>query len=261
VAPKLGIRWRVSDAVSLLAQYARGFRAPPFEDVNIGLEYSVPFPVRAIPNPDLEAETSDGLEVGVDYHDDDGVRLGVTVFGADYDDFIESKASLGFDPSSGALLFQSRNIDRARVYGAEFRASAPLRDDLSLDLAASWTRGENRVTDEPLNTVDPPSAMARLAWQPAARWRASLAVRAAADQTRVDDTEAELFEPDGYVVFDLGVGYAPNPDVRVDAGIFNLTDETYWRWASVRGRPEGDPLIDLLAAPGRYGAVSLRVRL
>jgi hypothetical protein len=29
------------------------------------------------------------------------VHLSVTVFGADYDDFIESKASLGFDPASG----------------------------------------------------------------------------------------------------------------------------------------------------------------
>lgn len=260
VAPKLGVRWQASDTVSLFGQYARGFRAPPFEDVNIGLEYAVPFPVRAIPNPDLEAETSDGLEFGVDYRRD-GVRLGLTVFGADYDDFIESKASLGFDPASGALLFQSRNIERARVYGAEIRASAPLGDTVSVDLAASWTRGENRVTDEPLNTVDPPSAMTRLAWQPMPRWRASVAVRAAADQSRVDDTEADLYEPDGYVVFDLGVGYAPNPDVRVDAGIFNLTDKTYWHWAAVRGRPEGDPLIDLLAAPGRYGAVSLRVRL
>jgi len=71
----------------------------------------------------------------------------------------------------------------------------------------------------------------------------------------------DFYEPDGYAVFDLTAGYAPNPDMRVNVGVFNVTDKTYWRWGSVRGRPEGDPLIDLLAAPGRYGAVSVRVNL
>lgn len=260
VAPKLGVQWWLNDRVNLFAQYARGFRAPPFEDVNIGLSYSVPFAVRAIPNPDLEAETSDGAEIGMQYRAA-GLRASLTLFGADYDDFIESKASLGFDPASGALLFQSRNIDEARVYGAEMSLGADLSETVRFETEASWTRGENRVTDEPLNSVDPPSLMARLHWQPAPRWHGALAVRAAAAQDRVDETEDDFFEPDGYMVFDLTAGFAPNPDVRVNVGLFNLTDKTYWRWGSVRGRPEGDPLIDLLAAPGRYGAMSVRVNL
>jgi hemoglobin/transferrin/lactoferrin receptor protein len=260
VVPKLGVQWRVSARLDLFAQYARGFRAPPFEDVNIGLAYSVPFDVRAIPNPDLEAETSDGLEVGFGYRGD-RLSARVALFGADYDDFIESKASLGFDPASGALLFQSRNIERARVYGAEVSLAAELGAALHLEAAASWTRGKDRASDEPLNTVDPPSLMTRLTWLPAERWRAGVAVRAAAAQSRVDERELDLFEPDGYVVLDITAGYAPRDDVTINAGLFNLTDRTYWRWSSVRGRPEGDPLVDVLAAPGRYGAVSVHVEL
>lgn len=260
VVPKLGLQWRLADDLDVFLQYARGFRAPPFEDVNIGLHYTVPFDVRAIPNPELEAETSDGVELGVRFRGP-RVTAGFTLFGADYDEFIESKASLGFDPASGALLFQSRNIDRARVYGAELSLSAPLTSTLTIDAAGNWTRGENRVSGEPLNTVDPPELTTRLTWRPASRWRAGLAVRAVASMDRVDETRADLFEPDGYVAFDLTAGYSPSDAVRIDAGIFNLTDETYWRWASVRGRPETDPLVELLAAPGRYGAVSLHVTL
>lgn len=260
LAPKLGLQWRVSDRIQAFAQYARGFRAPPFADVNIGLEFAVPFSVRAIPNPDLESETSDGLELGVKYA---GARWNgaLAVFGADYDDFIESRANLGFDPASGALLFQSRNIERARVYGVELSFATQLAETLQFSTEASWTRGENRDTDEPLNTVDPPSLTARLHWQPNRRWHGGLAVRAAMEQSRVDDSELDLFEPAGYAVFDLTAGYSPRSNVRVNAGIFNLTDKTYWRWASVRGRPEGDPLVDVLAAPGRYGAVSVHVSL
>jgi hemoglobin/transferrin/lactoferrin receptor protein len=61
------------------------------------------------------------------------------------------------------------------------------------------------------------------------------------------------------VVFDLLARYQPRENLRVQFGLFNLGNETYWRWASVRGRPEGDPLIDLLSAPGRHGAVSMHV--
>ncbi|MDZ7784152.1 MAG: TonB-dependent hemoglobin/transferrin/lactoferrin family receptor [Halioglobus sp.] len=260
LAPKLGLQWQVSDRVQAFAQYARGFRAPPFEDVNIGLEFAVPMKVRAIPNPDLESETSDGLEFGVRYA---GARWKGTLalFGADYDDFIESRASLGFDPASGALLFQSRNIERARVYGVELSLSAQLANTLRLSGEASWTRGENRDTDKPLNTVDPPSLAARLHWQPHHHWHGKLALRAAGDKSRVDDSEVDLFEPDGYAVFDLTAGYSPVDNLRVNAGVFNLTDKTYWRWAAVRGRPVDDPLVDVLAAPGRYYAVSVHLSL
>ncbi|MDZ7824911.1 MAG: TonB-dependent receptor [Gammaproteobacteria bacterium] len=117
LAPKFGIQWRVAPDLDLFAQYARGFRAPPFEDVNIGLE--IPrFNVRAIPNPDLEAETSDGIELGLRYRGD-RVRAELVLFGADYEDFIESKAFIGPDPATGVLQFQSRNLDRARVFGAD----------------------------------------------------------------------------------------------------------------------------------------------
>jgi outer membrane receptor protein involved in Fe transport len=45
----------------------------------------------------------------------------------------------------------------------------------------------------------------------------------------------------------------------MDVGIFNVFDETYWRWSAVRARPEGDPMIGALSAPGRHGSVSVHV--
>ncbi len=259
LAPKLAAQWQLGERADVFAQYARGFRAPPFEDVNVGLDIPM-FNIRAIANPDLEAETSDGLELGVRYRG--GPWSGTfTLFGADYDDFIESRVNLGPDPDTGVLLFQSRNIERARVYGAELGLAGSLAANLNLDVAASWTRGEDRESGEPLNTVDPPTLVTRLQWRASARWETSLAVRAAAKQTRVADADPEPFEPDGYVVVDLTARYTPRDDVRVNLGLFNLTNQTYWRWASVRGRPQGDPLIDLMAAPGRYGAVAVHVRL
>jgi len=259
VVPKLGAQWRASERVDLFAQYARGFRAPPFEDVNIGLDIPS-FNIRAIPNPDLESETSDGLELGLRYQGEE-IRVELALFGADYDDFIESKVNLGPDPDTGVLLFQSRNIDRARIYGAELSFSRQLAATVDLSTSANWTRGEDRDSGEPINTIDPPSLVTLLNWRPAERWSGGLAITAAAAQSRVDQSLTELYEPDGYVVFDLTARYEPRHNVRIHVGLFNITNETYWRWASVRGRPEGDPLTDLLAAPGRNGAISMHVSL
>lgn len=84
---------------------------------------------------------------------------------------------------------------------------------------------------------------------------------AVAAQDRVDASAGPRFEPDSHVVVDLSARWQPNADVQLNLGLCNLGDQTYWHWASVRGHPEGDPLIDVLAAPGRHGAVSLRIRL
>ena len=64
LSPKLGLGWRLRDDIALFLQYSHGFRSPPFDDVNIGLDLPQ-FNVRAIPNPDLQPERSDSVELGL----------------------------------------------------------------------------------------------------------------------------------------------------------------------------------------------------
>lgn len=261
-APKFGVLWDVTSSTQLYAQYARGFRAPPFEDVNIGLDIPL-FNVRAIPNPNLKSETSDGIELGARLNGN-GYRAELTAFGVNYDDLIETKARIGVDPETGTLLFQSRNIDKARVYGIEAGLSIELDrwvSGLTWDNQASWTRGDNRTDNEPLNSVDPAELISRLTWQPSNALRLSLIGTAVAKQDRVDDSAADIYQTDGYAILDITGTYQIRDDIRIDLGIFNALDKTYWRWSSVRNRTEGDPMIDHLSAPARYATVSIRVDL
>jgi hemoglobin/transferrin/lactoferrin receptor protein len=260
-APKLGALWHINDRAQGYAQYAHGFRAPPFEDLNIG--FNIPlFGYRAIPNPDLKPETSDGIELGFRYHGDD-YRFSIAVFGVDYNDLIETKVNLGRD-ETGTLIFQSQNIDEARVYGTELNFNASLDRwvrGLAFDAAASFTRGDDRTTDQPLNTVDPAELVTALTWEPSTWSRYGLILTAVAGNDRVDDSGAEMMTTDGYVVVDLTASFRVAKTVRIDAGIFNAFDETYWQWSSVRNRTVNDPMIDYLSAPGRYASVSVRFDL
>ncbi|TNF85844.1 MAG: TonB-dependent hemoglobin/transferrin/lactoferrin family receptor [Gammaproteobacteria bacterium] len=262
LAPKLGALWHFDNASEAYFQYAHGFRAPPFEDLNIGLNIPL-FGYQAIPNPDLVPETSDGIEIGYRYRGDQ-LRWSIAAFGVDYEDLIETKVNLGRNPDTGILTFQSQNIDRARVYGAEFTFNYSFDrwvSGLSLDAAASITRGDNRTTDEPLNTVDPAELVTALIWEPNARWRLGMIVTAVAAKDRVDETTAGQMTTDGYAILDLTASWQISRSIRLDAGLFNAFDKTYWQWSSVRNRTENDPMINYLSAPGRYGSVAVRMSL
>jgi hemoglobin/transferrin/lactoferrin receptor protein len=266
LAPKLGVTRSFDNGLGLFLQYARGFRAPPPEDVNIGLDLPL-FNVRAIPNPDLEPETSDGYELGLRWNVP-GVELTASLHYTDYEDFIESKVNLGPDPDSGVTLFQSQNIDEARIYGAELGLDwrvgdqAPALEGWTTRLAAAWTRGEDRVSGEPLNSVDPASAVLSLRYEaPTGRWGSELATTAVAAQNEVDDSRADLYETAGYVTLDLLAHYDFGRGLRINAGVFNVTDAEYIEWSDVRGRVVGDPLIPYYTRPGRNVSVTLHWRL
>ena len=263
-SPKLAVIRRIGENGSAFLQYARGFRAPPFEDVNIGLEIPL-FRVRAIPNPDLEAETSDGLELGYRY-DDRNLAFEGNLFYTDFEDLIESKVLQGFDPQSGFLIFQSVNREEARIYGAELRAGLDL-DALS-PVLAGWsakgalgiTRGDDTRRDQPLNGIEPDRAVLGIEYRsPDDGWRVELVGTFSEAKDDVDESATDLFQPDGYGVVDLLGHYRLTEAVRVNWGVFNLFDRRYWQWADVQGLPEGDPVIPLFARPGRNASVTVRV--
>jgi hemoglobin/transferrin/lactoferrin receptor protein len=186
------------------------------------------------------------------------------VYYTDYEDFIESKVNLGRDPVTGVTLFQSQNVADARIYGAELTANARLGDGWPrLDgwvarLSAAYAVGENRVNGEPLNSVDPASAVLAVGFEAkSGRWGGELVTTAVAAKSDVDDSRADLHETGGYVTLDLLARYQFGTALRLNAGIFNLTDADYIEWADVRGRTVGDPLIPYYTRPGRSFSLTL----
>jgi hemoglobin/transferrin/lactoferrin receptor protein len=263
IAPKLGVTYRLGATTSAYFQYAHGFRSPPPEDVNIGLELPL-FKVRAVPNPDLEPESSDGYELGLRFAGP-AVALTTSVFWTDYRDFIESKVNLGVDPATGTTLFQSQNVAEARIAGIEVSGTVDLgawRNSLagwSTRLAASWTDGDDLVRDVPLNSIDPPRAVVGARYEPTAgRWAAELVVTAVAAQREVDRSTADLYRTDGYATVDLLAQWRIAPRVRLDLGLFNLTDTAYIEWADVRGRTADDTLVPYYTRPGFNASATLR---
>ena len=257
VSPKLGVIYKLTATTDVYLQYSHGFRAPPYADANIGLDLPF-FNYRAIPNPDLKSESSDGFDLGLRWR---GTRSSarLSIFHTRYEDFIESKVRLGADPVSGRILFQSQNLDETRIEGIEagweFRWGA-----VAVDGSAYYARGINKDNNEHLNSVGPAQAVLGLSWH-SQNDRRQLRLKSTMTDSWSDrdETSGELFKPPGYAVFDLFLTQQLGSRTTMRAGLHNLTDRSYWNWSDIRGLSPNDPIIPYLAQAGRSASVSLNV--
>jgi hemoglobin/transferrin/lactoferrin receptor protein len=268
-SPKLGALVPLTREVTLALQAATGFRAPPYFDVNVGIT-GLPLGYAVVPNPDLESETSRGIEAGLRGRHATWDWT-ATAYATDYRDLIVSRAPLACpghpDCVPGApITFQSQNVTSARIYGIEVRAEARLSPQWTARLGAAASRGEDRTKDVPLNSVDPPKVVAGLAWDGAigdvfatpAKAGAQLHVTYVAGKKRIDQSAGMLFATPSYTVVDLTGRLAFGRHFTLTAGVFNLFDRKYWLWSDVRGVPNPGASIDLYTQPGRNYGVQIK---
>lgn len=267
---KLGALYQFTDAVSGWARYSEGFRAPPYDDVNVGFSNFIGG-YKTIAAPNLEAETSTGYEIGLRLDGAAG-NLQLAFFDTLYDNFIQSQAIApqfaatgGVDPSDGLLTFQSVNLDEVEIRGVELRGRFALGSavdglqDFFLEGALAYAEGDD-ADGVPVDTIDPMNFVLGLRWAPATLPVESELIWTWVDDKDEDDIGTDRIPTDSYNLIDLLVHYDVNETWAVDAGVFNLFDETYIRWADTAGIGPGDAP-GRFTQPGRNFSVTLRANL
>jgi hemoglobin/transferrin/lactoferrin receptor protein len=274
-SPKLGALVPLGAGVTLSLQAATGFRTPPYFDVNVGLSV-MPQGYTVIANPDLESETSRGVEAGLRGRHG-ALDWSVTAYRTNYDDLIVSRVPLPCpgDPRcvpTAPITFQSQNVSRARIQGLEARAELRLARGWSAKLGAAAARGDDLGKAKPLNSVDPAKVVLGLAWEgvlpfdvPAlfvtpAKAGAQLHVTHAARKSRIDSTAGTLFATPAYTVADLTGFVELGRNVTLSAGVFNAFDRKHWLWSDVRGAVNPGASIDRYTQPGRSVGVRVKYR-
>ncbi len=256
VSPKVGAAVRITDVVSLHAQYARGFRAPPHSDINTGFT-NFAGGYTTLPNPDLRAERSDNLEFGVRTAFD-RASFEATGFTNRFDNFIEL-TGLGFNPISRILEFQAQNLEQAEINGLELRGEVYLTDTVMLRGSYARIKGveilqgaaEALLAEEtPLQSIAPNEGVLGIRYlQPSGRWGTELSVRLVESYQGAPD-DGSQYAPESYQVVDLVGNVSLAEDLTLRLGALNLTDANYFEWWNVRNRPADDPVIDRYSSPG-----------
>lgn len=267
-SPKFGATMKLAPDVIIFGNYAQGFLAPTPSQVNNFFEF-IAGGYTSIPNPDLRPETSESWEVGARYVGDI-FSLQVTGFSGDYDNFINQQVvSGGFTPQNPAI-FQFVNFDGARIEGLEARADLKLDSGFNARFAFAYANGDTvdpAGTRTPLDTVDPFNLVAGLGYRaPLGRFGGEIILthnaRKEKDEVeRAVDGSALFVRPGASTIVDLTAFVAVTDALKLRAGLFNLTNETYALWSDVRGLRTSDAAIfDAFTRPGRNLSVSASYR-
>ncbi len=255
LSPKLGFTYDVDDVWRLTAQYARGFRAPPYDNANFA--YSNPlFGYEILPNGNLKSETSDGFEAGVRAGFADGSSLQLTGFYNRYTDFIDT-ALIGFS-KTGLMQFQYVNLSRAVIWGFEAKGEWRVNPQWSIKGAIAYAEGEDSDTKKALDSVDPLTGMLGVVWTPTEDWRFEGRMKAASGKSRVSDPT--VFKPGGWTTFDAFATWEARPRFTINAGVFNIFDKSYFSAQDVAGLVSTNPVLETYRATGRTFAVNATVR-
>lgn len=265
-SPKLGVLYRATSQWSVYGNYAHGFKAPNANQVNGFFENVVAF-YRTIPNPNLKPEKSRNFELGARGRMD-AVSVDVAAFTGRYQDFIEENRQVsGAGVPGSPTTFQTVNIGNVRISGFEVKGNVTwgraAGGTWSSPFGYGQTRGKDTHTGRAVNSINPARLNAGLKYDTAA-WSARVDVthRAAKRASDIDNASAitppavQFATPEA-TTLDLSGQWRIRKDLRLNLGLFNLTDRKYWNWSDVRGLAANSAVTDAYTQPGRYLRVSL----
>ena len=259
----LGLDWKFTPHLNLLAKYSTGFRAPTSDETWLLFPHP-DFYLKA--NPNLKAETAKNFELGLAGSGKAG-NFKLSGFQTRYRNFIEltymgvssdNPNSPNYAPiSDGTALvsspvWQNQNRSSAWVKGLEFNGTWNL-DSIGLPqgthagINVSYIKGKAKQTNEqetPINALSPWSAVYNLGYDaPSKRWgiNAYLTHTAAKKPSDTVHSSDDLNNPwpfakhsKAYTLFDL-TGYVNlGKYFTLHAGAYNIGNKKYYTWESLR---------------------------
>ncbi|MEM1081320.1 MAG: TonB-dependent receptor [Pseudomonadota bacterium] len=246
----IGLNWQFSQSASILLKASRGFRAPNVFDVaNLGDRPGNRF---SIPNPNLQPETVDNLELGLRWRSDEWLAEGF-IFDASFNDRITSVLTGAVD-DQGRMIVQTQNAARATFQGIESRLQWQPDTDWRLELTANWVRADEQLPDQqrqPVDRIPPLNGQFQVAWQAQANWRLGTRVLAAASQDRLNprDVQDPRIDPNGtpgWVDFGLFAHFQPSLQWDLRLRLDNLMDRAYREHGSGLDRPGRSIALELI---------------
>lgn len=214
---RIATRYELTPFTQVRASYSEGFRAPSLYEM-YGFTPNNFFSAY-YGNPDLDPETSENWELGLDQVWLDGkVQTSATLFKNDIDDLITTVFLPSFDSTSV-------NIDEAEIHGLEADISIEVTKTVGLNMNYTYTRSKNEA-DQQLLRRPVHQANLDLIYQPTSDLRFTGSINHIGSRKDVDDM-GERVRMGSYVVVNLAADYRVNAHARVFARIENLTDRNF----------------------------------
>ena len=271
-SPSIAAIYKVNNNFNFYGKYARGFRAPSWEDLNSShISISQYSAYTTVGNPNLKEETSNNYEIGLKGRNNNS-DFGVSSFYNDYTNFLDKSNKTGntvtysvTDPSRKlaaltrggstvrATEYQTRNVFDVTIWGveADYKYHFSERNKgLSFTASASYVVGENETDNEKLDSVNPFTAVTNFEYKfPNNKFSALLTntfvgvptpskTYKKGQENRVGRgtvfNPATAYIPDSFITTDIAFKYQASERFSANLGIYNVFDTTYYLWSDLR---------------------------
>lgn len=267
-SPKLMASYDLTPDVQLFAQWSMAYRAPTVNELylsfpNIARGYAV------VGNPDLEAETSNGFEVGANYDNAD-LTGRIALFHNKYKNFIEQyQTTTSLFPGAGGpgtngMLFTYRNRANVEISGIEAKVRKEFANGFFAHGSLAYAYGKDTDNNELIRTVAPFKSIVGFGYA-AEAWGTELT--GIFSSAMRDDHKSTTFDAPGYGIANLTAWWEPEQTkgLRIQAGVYNIFDRKYWNAVGVRdvnptSVSTANQPVDFYSEPGRSFKISLTQR-
>ncbi|MFT5435233.1 MAG: hemoglobin/transferrin/lactoferrin receptor protein, partial [Myxococcota bacterium] len=258
-SPKLLGKYQVTPEFDVFAQWAMAFRAPTAAELY--LDYGAPGTYLRIGNENMSPETSHGFEIGANY-DNGSLRGRATGFYNRYKNFIDTRslsaaeqAALGIAPGTYPFgVTQSFNRANVEIYGAELSLEKQFENGFILHGALAFARGVDIDTGQKLGSVAPLKTVlgvgyATETWGTNVNW---------INVGSVPGNSTANYQASSYSIVDASAWWKPEQlnGLSIQAGVYNLFDETYYDAVSLRDVTMNQPT-EYYSEPGRTFKLSI----
>jgi len=224
---RLAAAWNPTDQVTIRSSWGQGFKAPSIFQST----YICTFCGLTEPNADLQPETSEAFDVGVEWRSEDGrMEAGVTYFDQETENMIDFSFTAGYD-----------NIALVKSQGIEIFGGYALTGWLNVSANYAYIDAEDGDGNE-LTRLPEHSGDVSVSIDPDGPFSGAVLVRYNGDEANTDGTTL-----DGWTRVDLTGRYALSESIELYGRVENLFDEDYQQ-------------IIGYGTPGLSGSVGIRLR-
>lgn len=263
-SPRVYGVWNAAPQWTLKGGVGYGYKTPRVEQLTPGINgFGGQGTIPLIGTPTLKPETSQNIELGVYFDNQQGVLASATLFNNNFKDKITSGSGLpncrytaspnrpgcvDFGNWPNVDLFgQQVNVDEAVTRGIELNAKFPLVQGWTASTNYTFTQSEQKSgasKGKPLTDTPEHSLNARLDWAPAADWNVWLRAEYRSERYRDPGTTAAtraaaaaLGDYKAYTLLHLGGSWRVNKQFTVSAAVYNLLNKNFidYRFYSVPG--------------------------
>jgi hemoglobin/transferrin/lactoferrin receptor protein len=261
-SPKLLGKYEVTSEFDVFAQWAMAFRAPTAAELY--LDYGAPGTYLRIGNAGMKPETSNGFEIGATY-DNGSLRGRATGFYNRYKNFIDTRTlsaaeqtALGIAPGTYPFgVTQSFNRANVEIYGAELSLEKQFDNGFILHGALAYAQGVDMDSGQRLGSVAPLKAVVGVGYATES-WGTNVNL---INVGSVAGNSTANYKASSYSIVDATAWWKPEQfkGLSVQAGVYNLFDETYYDAVSLRDVTMSQPAA-YYSEPGRTFKLSITQR-